>query len=150
MPPRHGRIKERLIAHGRRKAGVPFGRSKLGVEASDLTDLGCPDCRGVLAVREDGRRGHLGFTCRIGHAFSGESLIRCKEEQLESSLWEAVEAYEEIAMLHQEMSRRTRAAGARAVAAAYSRRARRAVALTRELRAIIFKDAPAAADRVKP
>ncbi len=68
--------------------------------AGELTDLGCPDCRGVLAVREEGRQGHLAFACSIGHAYSGESLISSKEEQIEDTLWSAVEVYQEIALLH--------------------------------------------------
>ena len=85
--------------------------------------------------------------CRIGHTFSGESLIECKEGQLEESLWEVVETYEEIAILHEEMSRRARAGRARGIAQAYRRRAGRAAALGKDVRAIISKDAPAEADR---
>lgn len=111
--------------------------------------MGCPDCRGVLAVREEGRRGHLAFSCRVGHAYSGESLIRCKEEQLEDTLWSAVEVYEETALLHSEMSARARADGVREIADAYQARAQRASALVADLRQIIARDAPATTDRVK-
>jgi two-component system chemotaxis response regulator CheB len=137
------------IARGRREAGSPFGRSHLGTPAGDLTDLGCSDCRGVLAVREDGDKGHLSFTCRVGHAFSGESLLKCKEEQLEDALWAAVEVYEEIVLLHREMSNRARAGGVIGVAKAYERRAKRGASLMSRLRQIISSDSPATADRVK-
>lgn len=114
-----------------------------------MTDLGCPDCRGVLAVREEGKKGHLAFTCRVGHAFSGESLLKGKEEQLEQALWAAVEVYEEIVVLHSEMSVRARTGGVRNIAQAYDRRAKRAEGLMSELRGIISRDTPATADRVK-
>ena len=100
-----------------------------------MTDLGCPDCRGVLAVREEGRQGHLTFVCSIGHGYSGESLIRSKEEQLEDTLCAAVELYQEVAQLHHEARpERMRAEGGRGIADAYQRRAKRATALGSELR----------------
>ena len=126
---------------------MPFGRS--GDAQGDLTDIGCPDCRGVLAVREDVKRRHLAFSCRVGHAYSGESLIAAKEDQLEESLWSAVEVYEEIAQLHGEMAARARADGLTSVAAAYQRRSRRALALKTVLRKVLIRDAPATADKVK-
>jgi two-component system chemotaxis response regulator CheB len=100
-------------------------------------------------VREEGQKGLLSFVCRVGHAFSGESLVMSKEEQLEEALWGAVEVYEEIALLHREMSARARDGGVRDVANAYQRRMKRAIALMAELRDIIARDAPANADRGK-
>src|SRR5688500_12337193 len=97
----------------RPRAVLPFGREIEGESApGDLTDFGCPDCRGVLAVQELGKTGHLSFACRVGHTFSGESLSRVKEEQLEYSLWTAVEVFEEIVLLHRELASRERALGA--------------------------------------
>ena len=139
----------KIIPRGRRAGGIPFGRSEIGVPPGDLTDFGCPDCRGVLAVREEGDQGHLAFTCRVGHAFSGESLIKVKEEQLEEALWSAVEVFEEIVLLHREMTARARANGARHLAVGYQRRTRSAEASMSGLRAIISKDGPATIDRDK-
>jgi two-component system chemotaxis response regulator CheB len=140
---------QKTIPRKHRRAGQPFGRSPLGTPSGDLTDFGCPDCRGVLAVREEGSKGHLAFACRVGHAFSGESLVRCKEEQLENTLWEAVEVYEEIVLLHRELAGRSRGANVRGVGQAYERRAKRALALVADLRDIIYRDSPANAERVK-
>src|SRR3954469_25076533 len=103
------------VKYGVRQRGsggeIPsFGRST-GPTDGALTDLGCPDCRGVLATREEGKKGHLRFTCQIGHGFSQESLIAAKEEQLENSLWSCAETYEEIVRLHEELA--TRASGLR-------------------------------------
>jgi two-component system chemotaxis response regulator CheB len=128
---------------------MPFGRSAPGSPAGDLTDLGCPDCRGVLAVREEGARRHLAFSCRVGHGYSGESLIAGKEEQLESSLWSAVEVYEEIVLLHDEMATRARADGVRELADAFQDRAERARVLMADLRQIIARDSVAAPARGK-
>jgi hypothetical protein len=135
-----------IIPRGRRSSGVPFGRSEMGVPGGDLTDIGCSDCRGVLAVREEGSQGHLAFTCRVGHAFSGESLLKAKEEQLEDGLWSAVEVYEELLLLHQEMAARARRNGVRPIAVAYQQRAKRAEAGMAALRALIERDRPATPD----
>ncbi len=139
----------KVIPRKRRERGTPFGRASQIVTSGELTDLGCPDCRGVLAVREEGHQGHLAFTCSIGHAYSGESLVRGKEEQAENTLWSAVEVYQEIALLHGEMSARVRAAGVREDAEVYRTRGKRATGVAAELRRIIAQDSPASADRGK-
>jgi hypothetical protein len=64
-----------------------------------VVDIGCPDCRGVLAVREHGKHHWLGFRCRIGHAFAADSLIMAKTAQIEQSLESALAALEEIAQV---------------------------------------------------
>jgi two-component system chemotaxis response regulator CheB len=135
----------------RRERGVrtAFTRPDAANVSGDLTDFGCPDCRGVLAVRDEGHRGHLGFACSIGHAYSGETLVEVKEDQLENTLWSAVEVYQEIALLHREMAQRARADGVTAAVSAFSRRAKRAEALATAVRRIIEQDSPAIANRVK-
>lgn len=46
-------------------------------EGAELTDLGCPDCPGVLALLRT--ENQMSFVCSVGHAFSSESLIEAKE-----------------------------------------------------------------------
>jgi two-component system chemotaxis response regulator CheB len=149
MPNRRSKAQVAIIPRKRRSAGALFARKTSSDVAGDLTDLGCPDCRGVLAVREEGRLRHLAFICSIGHAYSGESLIRSKEEQLEDTLWSAVEVYQEIALLHNELSVRVAADGAKATANAYRRRAKRAAELASDIRRVIANDGAAGAERVK-
>jgi len=138
-----------IIPRKQRPSSALFARKSGTQVAGDLTDLGCPDCRGVLAVREEGRQGHLTFVCSIGHAYSGESLISSKEGQLEDTLWSAVELYQEVALLHHEISERMRADGGRRIADAYQRRAKRATALASDLREMIGRDAPAGGEHGK-
>lgn len=64
-----------------------------------LTALGCPDCRGVLAVAELGTHGYLRFACQIGHVFSAQALLSSKETELEDCLWSAAEAAKELSQL---------------------------------------------------
>jgi two-component system chemotaxis response regulator CheB len=129
------------LPQGKRGGLAPFGRKGKDADGANLTDLGCPDCRGVLAV-EVLANGQLSFTCRIGHAFSAESLMTAKEDELETALWTAVEIYEEVVLLEREMALRVREAGARQTAIAYERRARAALRNVTALRALIAADGP--------
>ncbi|HVV52760.1 MAG TPA: hypothetical protein VHO06_24075 [Polyangia bacterium] len=96
-----------------------------------------------MTAREENREGLLSFVCKVGHGFSGESLVRSKEDQLEYVLWSAVETFHEIAVLHEEMAARARDRRAPDLARAYRRRSQRAVTLGAELRQIISRDGPA-------
>lgn len=96
-PPKNG---------GSRLAAAAASLGRRGAEADGLlgTDIGCADCRGVLCVQEVGDHGWLTFRCRVGHAFSTESLLLSKENQLEESLWMTIEVLEEIAQLYGALS----------------------------------------------
>ena len=74
------------------KTAPPLFCRRLGPD-SHLTELGCPDCRGVLSVTIGPETGRLAFACRVGHRFSEHSLVSIKEDQLEDALWTAVELY---------------------------------------------------------
>jgi two-component system chemotaxis response regulator CheB len=107
-----------------------------------LTDLGCPDCSGVLAVSEMGRGGLFFFECRVGHTFSGESLIHAKEDRVEEHLWSAIETFDELSLLHQEVAQRLAARGAARTARSYRDRARRAAKQAKLLRELVGNDRP--------
>jgi two-component system chemotaxis response regulator CheB len=148
MPARTKAASARAKRRPTPREGFPsFGRPLTGAPQGTLTDLGCPDCRGVLAGREIGEAGQLLFTCRVGHTFSGESLIGAKEEELEDAMWIAIESYDEMVTLHEELARRARANGGRSLAQAYERRARLAGKHLADLRRILTADGPAVAGR---
>src|SRR3712207_2399178 len=53
----------------------------------------CPDCGGVLWERPDGPSTH--FQCRVGHAYSEESLVAKNGVGVEDALWTALRALDE-------------------------------------------------------
>jgi two-component system chemotaxis response regulator CheB len=87
--------------------------------------FGCPDCAGALFAIEEGplRR----FRCRVGHAWSPESLMARQTVGLESALWMALRSLEEKAALSSDMEVRARAEGRLLAAATFGKNAAEAL-----------------------
>jgi two-component system chemotaxis response regulator CheB len=64
----------------------------------------CPDCGGVLWEIENASM--LRFRCRVGHAYSVESLLASQSDNLEGALWSAMRALEEKASLTKRLADR--------------------------------------------
>jgi two-component system, chemotaxis family, protein-glutamate methylesterase/glutaminase len=62
----------------------------------------CPECHGTLWELRDGNMTR--FRCRVGHAYSPESLMAEHSESVESALWAALRALEEKASLARQMA----------------------------------------------
>lgn len=71
----------------------------------------CPDCNGVLWEIDDGSI--LRFRCRVGHAWSAESLLHEQGEGVEAALWMALRALEDRVALSQTLARRAEEGGRR-------------------------------------
>ncbi len=66
--------------------------------------FGCPECGGVLWELHDGEL--LRFRCRVGHAWSADTLLAEQSEGLDAALWSALRALEEQAALARRMAER--------------------------------------------
>ncbi len=81
------------------------------VAVSDpLSPLTCTECGGTLFVASESP---LRFRCRVGHAFSPESLLVGKQDAVEAALWAAIVALEERADLTRRLLRRVGDTGSR-------------------------------------
>ncbi len=64
----------------------------------------CPECHGTLwEVRDEEL---IRFRCRVGHAYSADSLLAQQCEQLEAALWSAYRALKESAALARRLAER--------------------------------------------
>jgi two-component system chemotaxis response regulator CheB len=67
------------------------------IDVAEPSPFACPECHGVLLRLKWAHR--LRFRCHTGHAYSADSLMAAVREGIEESLWSAVRAVEEAALL---------------------------------------------------
>jgi two-component system chemotaxis response regulator CheB len=75
-------------------------------ELGSLAPLTCPDCGGPLWELHYDRLQR--YRCRLGHAFTADSLLGGQSEAIEIALWTAVRTMEERARILMLMARRRR------------------------------------------
>ena len=78
-------------------------------DVKELTAVTCPDCGGSLWKIDD--FGAERYSCRVGHAFSGDALLLGKHDDLEAALWAAIVALEEKSDLCRRIAKRLETAG---------------------------------------
>jgi two-component system chemotaxis response regulator CheB len=92
---------------------------ELGVPAS----FTCPECAGSLWEIDEGG-GTARYRCRVGHAYSQETMIAAQGDAVERALWVALRALEERVALMHKLASRARQRGLETVAAMFDERSR--------------------------
>jgi two-component system chemotaxis response regulator CheB len=96
----------------------------------------CPECSGTLW--EIGDPDLPRFRCRVGHAYTAESLVAQQDDYLEDALWAALRSLEENVTLARRMSERFRRnPGTASLAERYQRRAESHQRHANELRRLL-------------
>ena len=96
---------------------------------------GCPECGGVLWETQEGEL--FRFRCRVGHAYSSDSLLAEQSEQLEAALWAALRALDEERSLASRLAERARERGSGA-ATQFEERARDATVRSDLIRSVLI------------
>jgi two-component system, chemotaxis family, protein-glutamate methylesterase/glutaminase len=81
----------------------------------------CPECSGTLWETDE--NGILRFRCRVGHAYTADSMLSAQTDSVDRALWAALRSLEERAALTNKMAERARDRQHPWVANAFAQRA---------------------------
>jgi two-component system, chemotaxis family, protein-glutamate methylesterase/glutaminase len=136
------RIADAMPAFGKEEVMALDETHQSPVERSRHTPDGpptgytCPECTGPLW--ESGEGELVRFRCRVGHIYYEDHFLEAKKEEIEASLWSALEALEERAELLGKVATRLAARGAERGAARLRGRQTEAVRRAEVLRTALL------------
>jgi two-component system, chemotaxis family, protein-glutamate methylesterase/glutaminase len=107
-----------------------------GTHPGRPSGFSCPDCHGVLWQIKDG--GLERYRCRVGHAWSPESLLTQQSEALEAALWVALRSLEERAALARRLAEPARRRGHAITATRFEEQAAEAQQAARLVRDLLL------------
>lgn len=87
-----------------------------------LVGFTCPECGGPIYELRDGEL--VRYRCRVGHSFTGESMLAGQSEALEDALWNAYNTLQESALVAERMATDAHRRGHKHVAARLDERTR--------------------------
>ncbi|HEY0606776.1 MAG TPA: chemotaxis protein CheB [Herpetosiphonaceae bacterium] len=98
----------------------------------------CPECNGVLYEMHDGDLTR--FRCRVGHAFSAETMLAEQAEELETALWMALNTLEESASLSRRMMQNSLERGHTMIAQRFEEKVHEAEQRAEVIRQVLLKE----------
>jgi len=108
----------------------------------------CPECGGVLWELRDGEL--IRFRCRVGHAYTSETLTTEQALTVEHALWSALRALEEHAAVRRRMAERAMLTGNTVTAERYKKRARELDAQAQQVRNLVLGGVGSAEEEATP
>ena len=90
-------------------AKMELTRQKDDTRVGTPSQYSCPECGGVLWEILDG--GLLRFRCRVGHAFSIDSMMAEQSNAIEEAMWVALKVLEEQVSISRKMADQSRQNG---------------------------------------
>lgn len=102
----------------------------------------CPECGGVLWELKDGEL--LRFRCRVGHAYTNETLTTEQALVVEHALWSALRALEEQAAVRRRMAERAMSKGRNSLSERFQDRARELEKQAQQVRNLVLAGVGAA------
>jgi two-component system chemotaxis response regulator CheB len=136
----------RQLAHEGAAAPVarPTRLTPMDTTEMDFERLGrpsaysCPDCHGVLWEIADPEM--LRLRCRVGHAYSGTSLLDEQSGSVEDALWAAVRSLSEQAGLARQMAEQWRTRDMPQAVAMMEEKAERSEAYAAKIRELLLRE----------
>jgi len=153
-----GTLLDQLVGSGTRSAPMSNEDDKLAREELDQltrhrdehdhpgepSPYSCPECGGVLWELKDGEL--MRFRCRVGHAYTTETLTTEQARVVEHALWSALRALEEQAAVRRRMAERARRRRMNPSADRYEDRARELEQQAQEVRNLVLAGVGAATE----
>ena len=90
-------------------AKMELGHQKDDIRVGTPSQYSCPECGGVLWEIQDDEL--LRFRCRVGHAFSIDSMMAEQSEAIEEAMWMALKVLEEQVSISRKMAVQSRQSG---------------------------------------
>lgn len=101
------------------------------------TPYTCPECGGAL--QEVGAEPVRRYRCQVGHAFTGEVLLKDKGQAVEEALWTALRTLQERVRMLEAMARNEARQGRSYAAGGYEERARETRAHAEQIRDLVAR-----------
>ena len=99
-------------------------RQKDDIRVGTPSQYSCPECGGVLWEIHDGEL--LRFRCRVGHAFSIDSMMAEQSDAIEEAMWVALKVLEEQVSISRKMADQSRQNGHSLMARRFEERQKQA------------------------
>ena len=106
----------------------------------------CPDCGGALWELKHGKL--IRFRCRVGHAYSVDTLLAEQSEVMEMALWNALRALEESAALAKRLADNAQKRNHGLTAERFKEQAQEAEQNAAVIRQVLLKDATSATAKI--